>query len=73
MIHPIHHITHFSEKTLRFMLENCGFKVVNSTKSEMPIANIEGGIMTKALAAIIYFFSNLINKQHEIKVVAVKC
>lgn len=73
MIHPIHHITHFSEKTLRIMLENCGFKVVNFTKSEMPIANIEGGIMAKAVATVLYFFSNLINKQHEIKIVAVKC
>jgi len=72
MIHPIHHNYHFKEKHLQAYLDKNGFTISWKEKSEMPIANIEGGTVVKAMARTLYFFSDLSNLQHEIRVIARK-
>ena len=72
LIHPIHHNYHFKEKHLLRYLEEAGFSVVWKQKSEMPIQNIEAGSAVKTLARILYFFSETLHLQHEIRLLANK-
>ena len=72
LIHPVHHITHFSEKTLKRMLHEAGLKPVYMKKSEMPLQNVEGNILIKATVAMLYIFAWIIRKPHEIQVIARK-
>lgn len=72
LIHPIHHNFHFTEKHLKRYLAELGFSVIWKQKSEMPIGNIEQGKVVRFMAKILYFFSNALNLQHEIKVIARK-
>ena len=72
LIHPIHHNYHFEEKHLMKYLDNAGFKVIWKKKSEMPVSTIEQGAFVKSLARILYFFSENLNWQHEIKIIARK-
>jgi len=72
MIHPIHHNFHYSKLTLEAFLRKHNFKVLYQEKSEMPVENIEQGITTKCAAFLLYFFSKILNQQHEIKLVVKK-
>ena len=72
LLHPIHHIHHFSKKILKEILNKNGFKIIFTKKSEMPIENIEGGLLIKTTARVLYVFSNLFNWQHEIAILAKK-
>src|SRR3989344_1240217 len=69
LIHPIHHNFHFSEKTLKDILLNNRFLDIYKKKSELPINNIEEGRFIKFIAMVLYFFSYLLNKQHEISLI----
>lgn len=72
MIHPIHHNYHFKEKNLQQYLEKNGFSIDWKEKSEMPVENIEGNGLVKAMAHTLYFFSNATNLQHEMRIIAKK-
>ena len=72
LVHPVHHNYHFTKKVLIDMLDKNGFEVIETKKSEMPIENIKQGFIVKSMAAILYFFSNLLNYQHEITIIARK-
>lgn len=72
LVHPIHHNYHFTKKVLIDILDKNGFEVIETKKSEMPIENIRQGLLVKSMAAILYFFSNILNYQHEITVIARK-
>ena len=72
MIHPIHHNYHFKEKHLVQYLEKNGFSVAWKEKSEMPVDAIEGGKFVRGMAWTLYFFSELTNTQHEIRVLVRK-
>lgn len=72
LLHPVHHIHHFSKKTLKKTLKNNGFEIVYTKKSEMPAENIEGSKITKTIARVMYVFSTLLHWQHEISVLAIK-
>lgn len=72
LIHPVHHNYHFTEKHLRRYLESAGFSLVWKQRSEMPLANIEGGAGMKVAARVLYFFSELLEAQHELRVLAKK-
>ena len=71
-VHPIHHNYHFTKKVLIDILNKSGFEVISTKKSEMPIENIRQGFLVKSMASILYIFSNLLNYQHEITVIARK-
>ena len=72
MIHPIHHNYHLKEKHLQRYLDTNGFSSLWKEKSEMPVENIEGNALVKGMAHPLYFFSDLTNTQHEIRVIAKK-
>lgn len=72
LVHPIHHNYHFTKKVLIDMLNKNGFEIIEAKKSEMPIENIRQGFIVKTMAAVLYFFSNILNYQHEIAVIARK-
>lgn len=72
LVHPIHHNYHFTKKVLIDMLNKNCFEVIEIKKSEMPIENIRQGLFVKSMAAVLYFFSNILNYQHEIAVIARK-
>ena len=72
LVHPIHHNYHFTKKVLIDILNKNGFEIVETKKSEMPIENIRQGLLVKSMAAILYCFSNLLNYQHEITIIARK-
>lgn len=72
LVHPVHHITHFSENTLIRMLHEAGLKPIYRKKSEMPLQNVEGNIIIKATVAMLYAFAWIIRKPHEIQVIARK-
>ncbi len=72
LIHPKHHNYHFTKKILDDMLTRNGFEVLYTKKSEMPLDNILHGATVKAMAALLYIFSNLLNQQHEIMIIARK-
>jgi len=70
--HPIHHIHHFSEKTLIMLLEKHGFRILWKKKSEMPIENIKTGYVDKLINIFLSSLSYLFNQQHEISILAQK-
>jgi 2-polyprenyl-3-methyl-5-hydroxy-6-metoxy-1,4-benzoquinol methylase len=72
IIHPVHHNYHFKEKHLLDYLKKNGFEVIWREKSEMPVENIEGGGLLKIAAKSLYFFSENLNLQHEIRIIARK-
>lgn len=72
LIHPVHHNYHFTKKVLIDILNRNGFEVIETKKSEMPIENIRQGFLVKSMAAVLYFFSNILNYQHEITIIARK-
>ena len=72
LVHPIHHNYHFTKKVLIDILNKNGFEIVETKKSEMTIENIRQGLLVKSMAAILYCFSNLLNYQHEITIIARK-
>src|SRR3989344_3548961 len=72
LVHPKHHNYHFTKKVLIDMLNKNGFEVIYTKKSEMPLENILQGPIVKAMAFILYLFSNLLNQQHEIIIIARK-
>jgi len=72
LIHPIHHNFHYSEKTLKEFLKKYKFKVIYQEKSEMPAENIEQSTLIRLAAKMLYIFSEILNQQHEIKLIAKK-
>ena len=72
LVHPKHHNYHFTKKVLIDILNKNGFEVIYTKKSEMPLENILQGPIVKAMAFILYLFSNLLNQQHEIIIIARK-
>jgi 2-polyprenyl-3-methyl-5-hydroxy-6-metoxy-1,4-benzoquinol methylase len=72
LVHPIHHVTHFSKSTLVQMLERSGFEVVYLRKSEIPLQSLRWGRGTKIIIGVMYAFAKLLNMQYEIKVLARK-
>jgi len=72
LVHPVHHATHFSEATLTKMLNKNGFNPILRKKSEIPLQNVEGGIMTKAIVGLIYMMAKLLGKQYDITMIAKK-
>lgn len=69
LVHPIHHITHLSKKTLFKMLHKSGLKPVHVESSEIPLDNVEGGLIMRAAVATIYTIAWLLNSPFEIKVI----
>lgn len=72
LVHPIHHITHFSKLTLKQMLRNTGFEIVYLGKGEIPLQNLRWNWGTKILIGIMYFFARLLNMQYEVKLLVKK-
>jgi len=72
LVHPIHHITHFSKQTLTQMLRETGFEIIYLGKSEIPLQNLRWNWGTKMLIGVMYFFAKLFNMQYEIKLLAKK-
>jgi 2-polyprenyl-3-methyl-5-hydroxy-6-metoxy-1,4-benzoquinol methylase len=72
LLHPIHHVTHFSKKTLLRTMEICGYKVVSLGRGEVPLSSLRWGWITKSVIGTMYFFSGIFNKQYEIRVLAGK-
>ncbi len=72
LVHPIHHITHFSRKTLLNMIKNVGLKPVHIETSEIPLDNVEGSSVLKAAVAVVYAIAWALNSPFEIKVIAKK-
>ncbi|HLD11225.1 MAG TPA: class I SAM-dependent methyltransferase [Candidatus Nanoarchaeia archaeon] len=72
LIHPIHHNYHFKLKYINRYLEDGGFKIIWKEKSEMPLENIEQDKIIKFFARFLYLFSNILNLQHEIRLIARK-
>lgn len=72
LLHPIHHVIHFSKKTLLRAMETCGFKVIYLGKGEVPLQSLRWGWITKTVVGIMYFFSGLFNMQYEIRILVCK-
>jgi 2-polyprenyl-3-methyl-5-hydroxy-6-metoxy-1,4-benzoquinol methylase len=72
LLHPVHHVSHFSKTTLLRALETSGFSVIQITKGEVPLQSLRWGSLTRSIIAIMYFFSKLTNRQYEIRVLAEK-
>ena len=72
LVHPVHHITHFSKKTLFKMLHKHGLKPVHIEYSEIPLDNVEGGLLMKATVASVYTMARLLNSPFEVKVIVRK-
>ena len=72
LVHPIHHITHFSKRTLFHMLHNVNLKPVHVEYSEIPLDNVEGSLITKVAVVGIYTAAWLVNSPFEMKVVVKK-
>jgi 2-polyprenyl-3-methyl-5-hydroxy-6-metoxy-1,4-benzoquinol methylase len=63
LIHPIHHLNHFSRRQLSDLLGKKGFDVLAERPIELPLAAIEGGPAKKAVIAALYVVSWLLTKQ----------
>lgn len=72
LVHPIHHITHFSKKTLLSMLHKVGLRPVYIAGSEIPLDNVEGSFLTKTMAAAVYSLAWVFNSPFEIKTIVRK-
>jgi len=72
LVHPIHHITHFSKLTITQMLHNTGFKVVYLSKSEIPLKSLRWNWGIKIVIGTMYFFARLFRIQYEVKLLANK-
>jgi 2-polyprenyl-3-methyl-5-hydroxy-6-metoxy-1,4-benzoquinol methylase len=72
LVHPVHHVTHFSKSTLVRMLEMSGFEVIHLKKSEIPLQSLRWGWVTKTIIGIMYTLAKLLNMQYEIRVLAEK-
>jgi 2-polyprenyl-3-methyl-5-hydroxy-6-metoxy-1,4-benzoquinol methylase len=66
MIHPIHHVNHFSARHLAGLLRNHGFEVLIERPVELPLSDIEGGAAKKALIAVLYGISWVLTKQWQV-------
>jgi 2-polyprenyl-3-methyl-5-hydroxy-6-metoxy-1,4-benzoquinol methylase len=63
LIHPIHHLNHFSARHLAGLLRKNGFDVLVERPIELPLALVEGGAAKKAVIAVLYAMSWLLTKQ----------
>lgn len=72
LVHPIHHITHFSRQTLTHMLKLAGFEIRHLSKNEIPLQSLRWGWRTKIIIGMMYALAKLFNMQYEVKVLAAK-
>lgn len=72
LVHPIHHVTHFSKKTLLRMLSKAGLRPVHVEYSEIPLENVEGSILMKSAVFGVYAAAWLLNSPFEVKVITKK-
>ena len=72
LLHPRQHITHFSDRTLKNMLEKEGFEIIEIKKLEVPIKNLEGRWLKKQIISFFYILQKISNKHYMIWVVAKK-
>lgn len=70
--HPMHHVHHYTDATLRALLHKTGFQIVRKERSEMPLENVEGSTFIKAAYVPLVAMSHLLNRQHEVRVFARK-
>jgi len=71
-LHPIHHLHHFSKKTIKNLLNKHGFKSIQTNMYELPLKSIEINFFMKIPLFFIYFLQKLLNKQWEIEILAKK-
>jgi 2-polyprenyl-3-methyl-5-hydroxy-6-metoxy-1,4-benzoquinol methylase len=72
LVHPIHHVTHFSKKTLLYTMEKSGYKINWMGRGEVPLSTLRWKGIVKAGIWFIYFLAKLLNKQYEVSILASK-
>lgn len=71
-LHPVHHLFHFSKKTIKKLLEKNNFSVLSEKGSDIPAENINEGKTMLTLIKTIYAFAKPLNMQYEISLLAKK-
>ncbi len=72
LLHPEQHLTHFSEESLKDMLNRMGFEIIYKKKLEVPIDNFERGLLKKKIISFFYFFQKIFNREYMIWIIARK-
>ena len=72
LVHPVHHLTHFSEATITQMLRNSGFEIVGLRRSEIPLATLRWRGGTRIIIGALYVLARLLHMQYEIGLIATK-
>lgn len=68
IMHPVHHVHHYTDATLRALLHKTGFHIIKKEKSEMPLENVEGSTLIRSAYVPLVAISNLLHRQHEVRV-----
>lgn len=67
-----HHLYFFSPQSLQYLLEKCGFEVLEFKQQEYPVERIGVNPIMAFFLHIIYFFQNIFNLKTEVTVLAKK-
>lgn len=72
LLHPEQHLTHFSKGVLIKILKKMDFEIIYTKNLEIPISNIERGVLKDKIIEFFYFLQKIFNKEYAMWIIGRK-